>query len=54
MPERAVLAHVVTGDANHLPLYRQSEIYRRQGVELSCATLALGLVPVAETAGAAV
>ncbi|MGU0015528.1 IS66 family transposase [Escherichia coli] len=25
--------------ADHLPLYRQSEIYRRQGVELSRATL---------------
>ncbi|EPB8524876.1 IS66 family transposase zinc-finger binding domain-containing protein, partial [Escherichia coli] len=35
-----LLAHVVTGKyADHLPLYRQSEIYRRQGVELSRATL---------------
>ncbi|WP_141092633.1 transposase, partial [Escherichia coli] len=25
--------------ADHLPLYCQSEIYRRQGVELSRATL---------------
>ncbi|EJV7098957.1 IS66 family transposase [Escherichia coli] len=34
-----LLAHVVTGKyADHLPLYRQSEIYRRQGVELSRAT----------------
>ena len=35
-----LLAHVVTGKyADHLPLYRQSEIYRRQGVEVSRATL---------------
>ena len=35
-----LLAHVVAGKyADHLPLYRQSEIYRRQGVELSRATL---------------
>ncbi len=34
-----LLAHVVTGKyANHLSLYRQSEIYRRQGVELSRVT----------------
>ncbi|WKB91776.1 transposase [Escherichia coli] len=35
------LAHVVTGKyvQIYLPLYRQSEIYRRQGVELSRATL---------------
>ncbi len=41
------LAHVVTGKyADHLPLYRQSEIYRRQGVELSRATLGAGPVPL--------
>ena len=35
-----LLAHVVTGKyADHLPLYRQSEIYRRQGVELSRSLL---------------
>lgn len=35
-----LLAHIVTGKyADHLPLYRQSEIYRRQSVELSRATL---------------
>ena len=35
-----LLAHVVTGKyADHLSLYRQSEIYRRQGVELSPTTL---------------
>ncbi len=34
-----LLAHIVTGKyADHLPLYRQSEIYRRQGVELSRVT----------------
>ena len=34
-----LLAHVITGNyADHLPLYRQSEIYRRQGVALSRAT----------------
>lgn len=37
-----LLAHVVTGKyADHLPLYRQSEIYRRQGAE-PCHTGALG------------
>ncbi|OUK83337.1 hypothetical protein BZL70_27960 [Escherichia coli] len=31
-----LLAHVVTGKyADHLPLYRQSEIYRSQDVELT-------------------
>ena len=44
-----LLAHVVTGKyADHLPLYRQSEIYRRQGVELSCATLRRWTGAVAE------
>ncbi len=43
------LAHVVTGKyADHLPLYRQSEIYRRQGVELSRATLGRWTGAVAE------
>ncbi len=42
-------AHVVTGKyADHLPLYRQSEIYRRQGVELSRATLGRWTGAVAE------
>jgi transposase len=36
-----LLAHVVVSKyADHLPLYRQSEIYRRQGVELERSTLA--------------
>ncbi len=48
MPERGS-AHVVTGKyADHLPLYRQSEIYRRQGVELSRATLGRWTGAVAE------
>ncbi|EGB64404.1 ISSfl3 OrfC [Escherichia coli TA008] len=44
-----LLAHIVTGKyADHLPLYRQSEIYRRQGVELSRATLGRWTGAVAE------
>lgn len=44
-----LLAHVVTGKyADHLPLYRQSEIYRRQGVELSRATLGRWTGAIAE------
>jgi transposase len=36
-----LLAHVLTSKyADHLPLYRQSEIYARDGVELSRSTLA--------------
>ncbi len=36
-----LLAHVLTSKyADHLPLYRQSEIYARQGVELQRSTLA--------------
>jgi transposase len=34
-------AHVlVSKDADHLPLYRQSEIYAREGVDLDRSTLA--------------
>jgi transposase len=37
----SLLAHVLTSKyADHLPLYRQSEIYAREGVELSRSTLA--------------
>ncbi|MCI5353603.1 IS66 family transposase, partial [Escherichia coli] len=44
-----LLAHVVAGKyADHLPLYRQSEIYRRQGVELGRATLGRWTGAVAE------
>lgn len=36
-----LLAHVIVSKfADHLPLYRQSEIYARQGVEISRSTLA--------------
>ncbi len=36
-----LLAHVLTGKfCDHLPLYRQSEIYEREGVELDRSTLA--------------
>jgi transposase len=36
-----LLAHVLVSKyADHLPLYRQSEIYARQGVELERSTLA--------------
>ncbi|HBA3322030.1 TPA: transposase [Escherichia coli] len=44
-----LLAHVVTGKyADHMPLYRQSEIYRRQGVELSRTTLGRWTGAIAE------
>ena len=37
----ALLAHVLVSKyCDHLPLYRQSEIYGRQGVELERSTLA--------------
>ncbi len=37
----ALLAHVLVSKyADHLPLYRQSEIYARQGVELERSTMA--------------
>ncbi len=37
----ALLAHVIVSKfADHLPLYRQSEIYARQGIEISRSTLA--------------
>jgi transposase len=37
----SLLAHVMVSKyADHLPLYRQSEIYARQGVEISRSTLA--------------
>jgi transposase len=36
-----LLAHVIVSKfADHLPLYRQSEIYARQGIEISRSTLA--------------
>ena len=41
MPTEAILAHVVVSKyADHLPLYRQAQIYSRQGIELDRSTLA--------------
>jgi transposase len=41
LPGPALLAHVAVGKyADHLPLYRQSEIYERSGVDLDRSTLA--------------
>jgi transposase len=40
-PGAGLLAHVLVSKyADHLPLYRQSEIYARQGIELERSTLA--------------
>jgi transposase len=37
----AMLAHVIVGKyADHLPLYRQSEIYEREGIDIERSTLA--------------
>jgi len=41
IPTEATVAHVVVGKyADHLPLYRQAQIYARQGVSLDRSTLA--------------
>jgi transposase len=41
LPGPGLLAHVLVSKfADHLPLYRQSEIYSREGIELSRSTLA--------------
>ncbi len=41
LPGPSLLAHVLVSKfADHLPLYRQSEIYAREGVDLSRSTLA--------------
>lgn len=41
MPTEATVAHVLVSKyADHLPLYRQAQIYSRQGVELDRSTLA--------------
>lgn len=41
MPTEATVAHVLVSKyADHLPLYRQAHIYRRQGVDLDRSTLA--------------
>jgi transposase len=41
MPTEATLAHVIVSKyADHLPLYRQAQIYSRQGINLDRSTLA--------------
>jgi hypothetical protein len=41
MPTEALVAHVLVSKyADHLPLYRQAQIYSRQGVDLDRSTLA--------------
>jgi transposase len=41
IPTEATVAHVVVGKyADHLPLYRQAQIYARQGIKLDRSTLA--------------
>ena len=41
LPTEATVAHVIVGKyADHLPLYRQAQIYGRQGVQLDRSTLA--------------
>ncbi len=41
LPTEATVAHVVVGKyADHLPLYRQAQIYARQGIKLDRSTLA--------------
>jgi transposase len=41
LPTEAMIAHVlVTKYADHVPLYRQSQIYARQGIDLDRSTLA--------------
>jgi transposase len=41
LPTEALVAHVVTAKyADHLPLYRQAQIYARQGINLDRSTLA--------------
>lgn len=40
LPTEATVAHVLVGKyADHLPLYRQAQIYSRQGVDLDRSTL---------------
>ncbi len=41
MPTEATIAHVLVSKySDHLPLYRQAQIYRRQGIDLDRSTLA--------------
>jgi len=40
LPTEALIAHVIVSKfADHLPLYRQAEIFHRQGVDIDRATL---------------
>jgi transposase len=48
MPAEATVAHVLVAKyADHLPLYRQAQIYARQGVHLDRSTLADWVGPAA-------
>ncbi len=41
LPTEATVAHVLVSKyADHLPLYRQAQIYARQGISLDRSTLA--------------
>jgi transposase len=41
LPTEGLIAHVIVGKyTDHLPLYRQAQIYARQGIELDRSTLA--------------
>jgi transposase len=41
LPTEATVAHVLVSKyADHLPLYRQAQIYARQGIALDRSTLA--------------
>ena len=41
MPTEATVAHVLVSKyADHMPLYRQAQIYSRQGIDLDRSTLA--------------
>lgn len=46
MPTEATVAHVLVSKyADHLPLYRQAQIYTRQGIDLDRSTLAAWVGP---------
>ena len=43
LPTEATVAQVLVSKyADHLPLYRQAQIYARQGIDLDRSTLAVG------------
>ena len=45
LPGPGLLAHVLVSKfADHLPLYRQSEIYAREGIDLSRSTFGRGIL----------